>query len=236
MSKSGPKPINIPKAILVELYTDRKLTVRQLAQKFHCAPSVISSRLKLYNVSTKLGPREARDLSGQTFGNWKVIERHRDTENRVKFLCECLKCNSEHVVLAQNLVAGESKQCAKCRRDELWKGHKDISKIFWNSIIRSARIRNIPFNITIEEVWNVYESQNGLCKLSGVPIILCANRKKRTASLDRIDSNGYYDVLNIQWVHKHVNSMKLDFAQEYFIEMCGKIYETQRSQTSEKIQ
>jgi len=47
-----------------------------------------------------------------------------------------------------------------------------------------------------------------------------SKQKLRTASLDRIDSTKNYTIDNIQWVHKDVNKMKMDFSQEYFIEMC----------------
>lgn len=41
-----------------------------------------------------------------------------------------------------------------------------------------------------------------------------------TASLDRIDSTKGYTLDNIQWVHKHINVMKMDLDQEYFIKLC----------------
>lgn len=228
--KRGPKRLKISKEELVDLYTKKKFTIRQIAYRFSCASSVVSSRLREYNIPTKLGPREAVDLSGQVFGEWLVLNRHRDTENRVKFLCRCLSCQSECVVLAQNLVSGRSKRCKKCHRDAVWQGCGDISKAFWGSIIRSAKLRNIHFNLTMKEVWQCYEKQGGVCKLSGVPIILCANRHKRTASLDRIDSIGIYEKNNIQWVHKDVNLMKLNFSESYFIDMCRRIYENSKPQ------
>ena len=42
----------------------------------------------------------------------------------------------------------------------------------------------------------------------------------RTASIDRIDSKSGYIEGNIQWVHKFINSMKLDHTQEEFIKLC----------------
>lgn len=46
---------------------------------------------------------------------------------------------------------------------------------------------------------------------------------KQTASLDRIDSNIGYIKDNVQWVHKHVNQMKWNFDEDYFIDLCRKI-------------
>lgn len=47
--------------------------------------------------------------------------------------------------------------------------------------------------------------------------------------LDRIDSSKGYIEGNVQWVHKDVNMMKQNYSQKYFIEMCKKIYETNKN-------
>jgi hypothetical protein len=44
-----------------------------------------------------------------------------------------------------------------------------------------------------------------------------------TASLDRIDSSKGYIEGNVQWIHKHINKMKNNFNESYFIEICKKI-------------
>ena len=44
--------------------------------------------------------------------------------------------------------------------------------------------------------------------------------QKTTASLDRIDSNKGYVEGNVQWVHVDVNYMKLDYDQDYYINIC----------------
>lgn len=57
------------------------------------------------------------DLTGKTFGNWKVIERVADKisksgQARAAYLCEC-QCEkkTKKIVLAQNLKSGWSKSC-----------------------------------------------------------------------------------------------------------------------------
>ena len=50
-----------------------------------------------------------------------------------------------------------------------------------------------------------------------------ADLKLQTASLDRIDSTKGYSKDNIQWVHKDINCMKMDFSQQYFIDLCVKV-------------
>lgn len=59
--------------------------------------------------------------------------------------------------------------------------------------------------------------------------------KQQTASLDRIDSSKGYVLGNIQWVHKDINKMKLDYDQDYFIDICRRIaeYNSLKDQQSE---
>lgn len=104
-----------------------------------------------------------------------------------------------------------------------------LSKQKWGEIIRGAVKRNLPFCLTMEEAWNLFIKQDGKCALTGLPIRMYTYyvaRKYRipiTASLDRIDSTKGYTLDNIQWVHKHVQLMKFDLPQTYFIEMCKKV-------------
>ena len=49
--------------------------------------------------------------------------------------------------------------------------------------------------------------------------------KNGSASLDRIDSKKGYTEENVQWIHKDVNSMKMDYNEDYFIKMCQLIVE-----------
>ena len=45
----------------------------------------------------------------------------------------------------------------------------------------------------------------------------------QTASLDRIDPTKGYIEGNIQWVHKDVNRMKMDFTETRFLELVNLI-------------
>lgn len=107
-----------------------------------------------------------------------------------------------------------------------WKGYEEITGDFWNKIQNSAKVRNLLFNITIQDVWELYIKQNRKCALSGVDIFFFkgyANRSKITASLDRIDSSKGYTKDNVQWVHKTVNNIKMNLDETVFIDWCKKI-------------
>ena len=115
-----------------------------------------------------------------------------------------------------------------------WKGVGDLSKSMFTACRRNAKVRNIEFHITIENAWEQFKKQDGMCALSGVPIKLFvgnlrSDRKGRTASIDRIDNNKGYTIDNIQWVHKTVNLMKNIANQPEFIDWCKKIAEFNQS-------
>lgn len=59
-------------------------------------------------------PRTAKDLSGQTFGKWIVLERDPDN-SRVAFRCRC-ECGHEAIILSDNLRSGNSTRCIRCGR------------------------------------------------------------------------------------------------------------------------
>jgi hypothetical protein len=103
-----------------------------------------------------------------------------------------------------------------------WKGYEGISASDFGKIKSHAEERNIPFNITIEEAWNLFVKQDRKCALTNLPIKFRSSTMiwDGDASLDRIDNSGGYTAGNIQWVHKDINKMKMNFTEEKLIEYC----------------
>lgn len=118
-----------------------------------------------------------------------------------------------------------NKTCKKCsnrKTDNCHRGYfKEIPITWFNKIKNSAELRNISFNISIEEVFDLYNKQDKRCSLSGIEIIWANFGQKHTASLDRIDSKLGYEYNNVQIVHKDINFMKQSYSQDYFIAMCN---------------
>lgn len=68
--------------------------------------------------------------------------------------------------------------------------------------------------------------QNNLCALTGQPMTFSmgGNENRRTqASVDRIDSNGNYELGNIQIVCNIVNVMKSDMNMQEFYRWCSRV-------------
>jgi hypothetical protein len=89
-----------------------------------------------------------------------------------------------------------------------------------------ARARDISIDMSIEDAWASYTSQQGECYYTGEPIRFAKdwNDEKGTASLDRTYSDiRSYSASNTKWVHKIIQKMKLDLAPEEFIKRCCQV-------------
>ena len=112
-----------------------------------------------------------------------------------------------------------SKRNASMENNPAWKGYKEIP-MGWFSKYFLRKGRNRTGDVTLEDIWDMYELQDMKCALSGVPISFKKTESGISASIDRIDSNKEYTKDNIQLVHKDVNIMKNKFKQVDFIEFC----------------
>jgi hypothetical protein len=88
---------------------------------------------------------------------------------------------------------------------------------------RGAVKRRLAFEINADFIEKLFDSQQGRCRLSGLPIFADRRIIGPTASLDRIESDRGYVKGNVQWIHKVVNTMKLDYDQDYFVAMCAQV-------------
>lgn len=180
---------------------------------------------------------EGKFNEGDKFGEWVILSPqiipHQKTKEAM-ILCQC-SCGSVDEIRCLSLIKKQSTKCFKCGHSftgdqhHLFKGYKEIPGSWF--IRYTNRGKKWEFNITIEEIYNMWLSQNKKCALSQIPIdfvnvnegndrqgskydLIC------TVSLDRIDSLKGYVSDNIQLVHKDVNMMKKEYKQEYFVSMC----------------
>lgn len=227
-------PHKITKNFLINEFLVADKTYKEIANDIGCSISTIKINLKKYNI--KKPKKKWSDLIGKTFGEWHVIaESGRDNNKRMRVIAKC-SCGSENVVDANSLLCGTSSSCRSCgngfgKKHHNWKGYEEISGSTWQQIVCSAKKRKLEFNIEITYIWELFLKQERKCNLSGLPIDfkpIDFKTNKITASLDRIDSKFGYIVGNVQWVHKNINFMKQDFAEEEFLWFCEKIVEYNR--------
>lgn len=223
---------------LFELYINKQMTLAEIAAATGLSHSQMKYLSKKYELPTRASNRRRKQINvGEEYGYLTVIESDGRTDNSVPlYKCQC-RCGTVCHKTASDLTTPRSKNkmCWDCRNKFIsaikWKGYGDISGDFWSSIVNGAAARDIPFEITIDQAWDIFQKQNKKCSLTGDDLFFVRDgRKDRgNASLDRIDSSKGYTVDNVQWVHKNVNISKNDMPLSVFIEMCVKIasrYET----------
>jgi len=179
----------------------------------------------------------ALGMVGKKFGDLFVEGVIKDN-GRIKCKCICTACGTIKLLRVGHLNAGQ-KTCGcgrgkKKQTNSNWKGCGRISGYMWGLIKETYKKskKAKSFNITLDYIWKLYEEQGGRCAISGLPIDFAVTNEKHkagesSASLDRIDSNGGYVVGNVQWLHKEINRMKLDFPQSRFIDLCRIVTEKQ---------
>lgn len=148
-----------------------------------------------------------------------------------KCLCECGNLTE---VRGASLRFGQTQSCG-CRKrlpNKQFSGFGEISGSYWYGLRYNAVVRDLVFDLTMEEAWNLFLQQDRKCALTGIPLrFVRAYRDRKamqTASLDRKDSNLPYVLSNVQWVHKIVNNMKQDYTEEEFVEWCTLVADHKR--------
>ena len=104
--------------------------------------------------------------------------------------------------------------------------YKGVYAAYFNKLKTSAEKRNIPFNLTLKMLGDLWEKQP-ICPYTGLSLTQYsyANDTCYTASLDRIDSSLGYQQKNIQWVYKPINKMKGNMSHSEFSEIIKEIGE-----------
>jgi len=194
---------------------------------------VVVEKNKYYQFFDSISP-------GDKIQHWEVLDNFVIYKQKNYYVrCKCTKCNkTEVMVRADNLIMGISKQCKFCSSNETkikrWGTDKKMEKKYegmlysiYNKMKHQASDRNLVFEITIKYIAKLFKEQQGKCKLSGQVLLLKEHYRDTvaTASLDRIDSTKGYIEGNVQWVHKDINKIKLNFNQQYFISLCKSIAE-----------
>lgn len=157
-----------------------------------------------------------------------IIEEVRQ-KGRLMYLVQC-DCGTQEVKRKDHVNKQRTTSCKSCSAKRTAKqypppinrtGCEGLSGTHYLAIKFGALRRNIPFSLSAKFLWKLYNQQNGLCALTGIPIVLTNKIKNQnvdwdiiTASLDRKDNAlGYYEE-NVWWVHKEVNRLKNNYSLE----------------------
>lgn len=221
-----------------KMFKDGK-SVSDISRHLKVSRSAVYTVLKNLGIKIAEGVPKHQDQIGKKYGFLTIkslIQRGREYHWAWRAICECSNCGkTDFETSIQNVLRGRTTSCG-CRKDFYTKltgknsvqftGYEEIRGKTWSTICRRARNRGRSVDVSIQDVWEIYEKQNRKCALSGIPIAFGKINSETTASLDRIDSSRGYVKDNVQWVHKDVNIMKNVFSVEYFLEMCTNVVST----------
>jgi hypothetical protein len=191
------------------IYQDTEWTIPELSKKFNIDKNTLGSRIRRgMTVEEALdaplndakrtrveGGVIFQDLTGQTFGRWKVISHVGKVGTIYTFRCKC-ECGNENIVRSDHLRNGTSLSCgcgAGRTTPTEWVGTPTHTS--WRSM--HSRCRDIG-----NKMYSTY---------GGLGIIVCDRWKlfknfledmgERPVgkSIDRIDSTGNYEPDNCKW-------------------------------------
>lgn len=146
-----------------------------------------------------------------------------------RFAKDCPSCGEQQTYLRKNYAEAslrEGKTCKSCsnkKTENCHRGwHRGIRISWFKKFETNAKLRGLDWVVTIDDVADLYEEQEGLCALTGWGIVFpeTGHPQLTTVSIDRIDSSFGYLKENIQLVDKRVNMMKQQYSQEEFILVC----------------
>lgn len=219
--------MKITKKDLERMIYKEKKKQRDIAKFYKCSESWISLKLKKYGLRKHI----ADSYIGEKFHSLRPIKYiSKDKNSHAIFLCAC-DCGKTKEILVNSLINGNTKSCGctsrkRGKEHKSYCGYEEIRAEYWGRVLRGARDRDIEVKITIQEAWDIFLKQNRRCALSGEILHFPYTRKTSkysTASFDRIDSNSIYEPNNVQWIHKDLNTMKMDFSEQEFFDWCKKI-------------
>lgn len=197
---------------------------REIYAECVCGQVETFYKLKLERINFDTCQHSLEINIGDIFDKLKVIGfiSKKGVKSLVKCQCECGKI---HSIVKHRLLNNKTNSCGCQKRTQ---NTGAINSGYFNSIKKGAEGRNMEFNITIEEISKLFELQERKCALTGLQLNTYdehKNKKNMTASLDRIDSEKGYTIDNVQWVHKKINKLKLDFTEEELYYYCKLIVE-----------
>lgn len=207
-----------------EVFSERYIKRKNFSKNCRsCSQKIRREAYKKYNIGDKLQ-------------NLTILSEGKRYNNNYFYK---VQCDCGHIYTTGHSTFSRKTRKPYCNKCFNYKENKkpkkfemlseDISSSYYKHLVRNADLRGIKFDLTFEDLQNLYNLQNKKCALSNLNIKIVKNfsnkeqRKLHTASLDRINSTKPYIKDNVQWVHKDVNYMKSDFEQNEFINYCNLI-------------
>jgi hypothetical protein len=181
---------------------------------------------------------KGEDWFNKKIGSYTIIgegalTKYKSQKSKTRLWKVKCDCGIEKEISKWHLVYGNVQGCNSCFGSRFrfensynWtSSSNNVTGMYFQKIKKCAEKRKIPFDVTREELDEIFEKQDKICAYTKFALYFETKGKKGNASLDRIDSKLGYTKQNVQWVHKDVNRMKWDLSREQFIEIAKIITE-----------
>jgi len=151
------------------------------------------------------------------FGVLKVIKFEKQIIHKKFYSALCTRCNNITIIRSDQLLK-HPQSCGNCVNDlqkEIADNkYKELRKYrnIYNSYKSNAKSRNINFNLTLEKVIELVDSN----------CYYCGNIDSK--GIDRLDSKQDYNAENIVPCCAICNMMKNKYSKNLFFEQISKIY------------
>lgn len=171
--------------------------------------------------------KRSRDIQiGDKYKSWTVIGGPISSEHQcIQWQVQC-DCGTIRWMQGNELTNPNAgfccQKCAQKKRglnDRIQNGQiGELNKTRYSKLKKSANRRGYEFSVSLEYLWNLFQSQNQICAITGDYI-----QSIDDASLDRIDSSKGYVEGNVQWVTKQANLSKHIMSMNELYEFCKKV-------------
>lgn len=226
---------------LEDQFIVKKREKTTVSREIGCTVHSINKYIKKYNLKIDKLMNESSlklidtKVNGITILN---IEKN-DRFGKVRLKCKCF-CGKEFTCNKSSIIRNLTKSCGCLKSSKLRKnGYEDVSSQYMRRLEIGARKRGKTFNITPQDIWEVFVAQNKKCALSNLDLSFSPDYnhpERQTASVDRKDNSKGYEKDNIQIVHKTVNVCKMFLNQDEFIAMCNLTAKNHNKELSECVE
>ena len=150
------------------------------------------------------------NIKGKTFGQWYVVRRSTIKSKNAKWVCICINCSTEKIVIGFTLMNGASKSCGCMGTNNTHNMTHTPTYKTWQMMRQRCENKNAPDfhryggrGIKVCSRWASFENfYNDM----GV--------RPNDRTLDRINNNGNYESDNCKWAtsfeqHQNMSSTKI---------------------------
>lgn len=158
-----------------------------------------------------------------------------DKEKYICSECKMYKSVDEFFHVTHNKYRKEmSYMCKECKKKVRKEKVEELSdaesllntmKIRLHDAKNRAKKKNLYFDLTLDDLMNLWTQQKGKCALTGFAMTykyIC-NKYKYSVSLDRINPEKGYTLDNLQLVCHAANMMKGTFSEDELLKFCNAI-------------